>query len=447
MQTVPRLSKSLSPLRAGSAGGRDPLAERQIVSFGQSTNVGWIAANLAQAEEAEVDGRAIDVWYPDPLTGPLKIETSAWDHTVTMTDADLANNKAALIGAAFAKWRTLFINIDVRPSANLDYNNATHRARIAANCGVVAKFCAEVEAATGKRVGILLDTEPYLAGSVAGADLWSYTNIYNPTAIPFDPDMRDIVRGFGEQVANAIFSNHATCNVVLTLGAHYAEKINSLAQPWGSKKYDLLPDFIDGLVDSKRNYPLAYIGDYMQGMYNEWTAAGVNFYWLAPQGWLGVTRPRNADWREHVSFDCCNLHYLFAPQKATASAASNTINLPGHLYDAGMIGGTNSEVWIPTFGDANGPGFTRNLTGVGAGTLTVDGAAFSVANGAHINSRSPLRFHSAIRAMLAACTRYVFLYANGEFGWHRATGSVVKLPPVYYRALSAARKGQSFDGL
>jgi len=406
--------------------------------------------NRAEAETAAVDGRVLDIWYLDPATGGNKIELTAWNHTVSaITDADLLANQNLLIATAFTKWTTLFVNIDARVQANLDFDNLTHRALIAANCGTVAKMCKAIQDATGLSVNIVLDTEPYNAGpAIPTADIWNYAAIFNPTAIAYDAAMRDRVRGWGLAVGNAIWSNHPSCAVILSIGAHYAQFVNSTSVPaWSDKKYGLLPDFCDGLIDAIKTRPAAYLSEFMQILYNEFTSSGFNFWRNTSTGFTNVNRFRNADWKTYYNFDTCNLHYLFAPQKALASTDSNTINLPGHLYTAAMVGGTNSQIWISSPGNYAGEGFVRNLVSVVASTsITVDGAPFSVDAGAHVCSRSPMQFFQALTEMLKACTRYAILYQNGEFGWHRATGAVKKLPGAYYRALTAAKNGTPFSG-
>lgn len=428
---------------SGSSSGRGA-----IISFGQTTESKWCLNNTAELETADVDGRVIEIRYPDSATGPNKIETTVFDQTATpITDADLAQAKADLVNTNWTKYKHLVVNIDVRPAANFDWNNPAHITKVKNDFKTIAKFLKEVEQALtskGIKTALMFDTEPYLAGSIPTADLFRYTAIYNPTAIAYEA-YRDVVRQAGRDIATAVWTEFPSLPIITSIGYHYAEFISNPGTAWNLKKYSLLPDLLDGFCDKLTDFPLAYISEFLEGEYVEYTFDGFNYYVQIPTGYKACSRTRSANFNL-FSFDCSILPYLKSSTKTASSTTNGTVlSAPGNQFLAPDVNNSHKELWMPLAGDYNGVGTTRQMQSFTSSTVTVD-QPVSIDAGSMISSRSPARFYDQVYFGTRFCSRYLILYQNGDFSFHRATGSVIKMPSAYYRALSSAKKGGQFLG-
>lgn len=398
-----------------------------------------LSGDTATALRMAVDGVIIEARKTNTSSGTL-LQIAGFDHTTALVDADMDPAEAEIAGVTYPnniKW--LFLRIDARAQANLDWNNSSHVTQIADNWATVGRMCADLEVSTGRSVGLLFDCEPYNRATPT-CSVWEYNDLANPSARTY-AQSRDDVRAAWDQISTAFWTEHPTGNIILSLGYLYAET-NALPKAggvWEDSEYSLLPDMCDGFCDAIASFPSARISDYTQAAYNGVTFSNFNYYLTNPTfGVPAITRPRSSN-ASALKYDMAFWPNSAGRNTIAAVTSSNTINYGpggGHFYLAG------NNFWSPQTGNRSVS--TSTYTGGAAGTtLTISGAPATLPANSYGSVKSDVDNYNSCNNGRNVADKFCLIYNGGVFSLPATPGRFA-YPDEVYDAIEAAYRGEAY---
>lgn len=412
-----------------------------FASAGVTTS--WMVSNVAEMTESYWDGYVLEARLTDTTVGTL-LHTVGLNHLTAVNSTNLAPTitdiQAVNWALAYKKPGYLFFRIDARPAVNMDYFNSTHRSAIASNFAAIGTMCATLEASEGIRFGLLLDLETYLFSSNPTQDIFKYPSLANPSARTFS-QTRDDVRLFFDDALSAFWTNHPTGNVVVTLGALYAETVNfETTNDWATCRFGLLPDAIDGMLDAIDTFPSARLSDYIQSGYNGVTRNSHEYYRTHPtEGYEQNTTRLRATNKSRLKYDRAVWPNSDGRRMTTGTVtAGNTITFRNNEHYFSV----NDVVYIEGIGN-------RTVTATGAGTITVNGAAFNLATDKYVSSVLPNQAYDQIKFGSQAADRFIFVYMGGDVkdGTDVSATTRIRYPAEILNSFTLANRNRLYTAL
>jgi hypothetical protein len=224
--------------KGGGGGGKQSPPKKMIELGWDIPDTAYMRANIAQMEQSPFDGVIFFAYYTRPDGTGANFSRSAWSNTNAIPPAALQPAIDDLKATPFQRFTDNFLRVDVVPG---DIDWFGDLSAFLQNINLAARVAHD-----GGAKGLFLDTEQY---TWAAGRPFDYPRQPYASTKSFDQYVAQ-VRAQAKRVMQQIQAAYPDLTILLSHGASYTwMRMDYGAKPLQGIGYDLLPAFLNGLID------------------------------------------------------------------------------------------------------------------------------------------------------------------------------------------------------